>query len=100
MHFLSFSHLKVESLWQALGMTVPGLEREQEDMCSSGCHPVSLERRTLSCASGPQKAVWLSLYLGAAHICSVHGSPDLKASSWFQLKPPKQAVSWFCMLRC
>lgn len=55
MHFLSFSHLKVESLWQALGMTVPGLEREKEDMCSSGCHPVSLERGELSCASGPQK---------------------------------------------
>lgn len=32
MHFLSFSHLKVQSLWQALGMTVPGLEREKEDI--------------------------------------------------------------------
>lgn len=32
MHFLSFSHLKVESLWQALGMTVPGPEREQDDI--------------------------------------------------------------------
>uniref|UniRef100_A0A7N8YK81 RNA helicase n=1 Tax=Mastacembelus armatus TaxID=205130 RepID=A0A7N8YK81_9TELE len=32
MHFLSFSHVKVESLWQALGMTVPGLEREKEDI--------------------------------------------------------------------
>lgn len=31
-HFLSFSHLKVESLWQALGMTVPGLEREKDDI--------------------------------------------------------------------
>lgn len=30
MHFLSLSHLKVESLWQALGMTVPGLEREKD----------------------------------------------------------------------
>lgn len=32
MHFLSFSHLKVQSLWQALGMTVPGLEREKDDI--------------------------------------------------------------------
>lgn len=32
LHFLSFSHLKVESLWQALGMTVPGLEREKDDI--------------------------------------------------------------------
>ncbi|TWW59796.1 putative ATP-dependent RNA helicase DDX5 [Takifugu flavidus] len=31
--------LPVESLWQALGMTVPGLEREKDDMCSTGVPP-------------------------------------------------------------
>lgn len=81
MHFLSFSHLKVESLWQALGMTVPGLEREKDDNIGSAqlaCHPVGLERWQLLCASDLQKAVWLSLSLWYVveihpHLFSVHG---------------------------
>lgn len=65
MHFLSFSHLKVESLWQALGMTVPGLERGRMTYwkCSAGLPPSEPREVKLSCASDPQKAEWLSLDL-------------------------------------
>lgn len=48
MHFLSFSHLKVQSLWQGLGMTSPrprgGRRTYWKWSCPTGCHPVGLER--------------------------------------------------------
>lgn len=76
MHFLSFSHLKVESLWQGLGMTSPKAGRGGRRSGSArlaatqSLREVKLKKCPSSalCASNlHNKAVWLSL-------CSDNGS--------------------------